>query len=180
MTSAARGRIKVLFQGDSPTDAGSRNSSRAGRRWMATEQRCSCADRTTRRDSQPSNWRARCIAGQIGLLPGSGPEDMLVAAAAEADIGVIPYRPLIRNDRFACPNKLSQYLHAGLMVVTNDLPYVKSVIHDARRRFIVRFLRPYQPGCCDQSDRRRPPTARQVPAKRVAIRQAIVQLAVSR
>ena len=59
------------------------------------------------------------------------PEDMLVAAAAEADIGVIPYRPLIRNDQFACPNKLSQYLHAGLMVVTNDLPYVKSVIHDA-------------------------------------------------
>jgi glycosyltransferase involved in cell wall biosynthesis len=56
---------------------------------------------------------------------------MLVAAAAEADIGVIPYTPLVTNDRFACPNKLSQYMHAGLMIVTNELPYVRSVIQAA-------------------------------------------------
>ena len=62
-------------------------------------------------------------------------EDMLVAAAAEADIGVIPYTPLITNDRFACPNKLSQYMHAGLMIVTNELPYVTSVVQAAGAGF---------------------------------------------
>ena len=58
-------------------------------------------------------------------------EDELVSAAAEADVGVIPYKPLILNDRLSCPNKLSQYLHAGLMVLANDLPYVKSVLSEA-------------------------------------------------
>ncbi|MGH7059162.1 MAG: glycosyltransferase, partial [Stellaceae bacterium] len=37
----------------------------------------------------------------------------------------------IINDRLSCPNKLSQYLHAGLMVVTNNLPYVKSIVDEA-------------------------------------------------
>src|SRR5439155_10191173 len=59
-------------------------------------------------------------------------EAELVAAAAEAEIGIVPYRPLIINDRLSCPNKLSQYLHAGLMVIANDLPYVKSVLTDAQ------------------------------------------------
>jgi glycosyltransferase involved in cell wall biosynthesis len=58
-------------------------------------------------------------------------EDELVAAAGEADVGLIPYRPLIINDRFSCPNKLSQYLHAGLLILSNDLPYVKSVVAEA-------------------------------------------------
>jgi glycosyltransferase involved in cell wall biosynthesis len=58
-------------------------------------------------------------------------ESELVAAAAEAEVGIVPYRPLIINDRLSCPNKLSQYLHAGLMVIANDLPYVKSVLAEA-------------------------------------------------
>ena len=58
-------------------------------------------------------------------------EDELVAAAAEADVGIVPYLPIAINERLACPNKLSQYLHAGLMVITNDLPYVKSVLEEA-------------------------------------------------
>jgi glycosyltransferase involved in cell wall biosynthesis len=58
-------------------------------------------------------------------------EAELVAAATEADVGVIPYLPIAINERLACPNKLSQYLHAGLMILTNDLPYVRSVVADA-------------------------------------------------
>jgi glycosyltransferase involved in cell wall biosynthesis len=54
----------------------------------------------------------------------------------------VPYEPIIRNDRFACPNKLSQYLHAGLMVLTNDLPYVKSVVQAGRRRLGIRASDP--------------------------------------
>ena len=105
---------------------------------------------------------------------------MLVAAAAEADIGVIPYKPLIRNDRFACPNKLSQYLHAGLMVVTNDLPYVKSVIHDAGAGLSYDSSVPSSLAAVINRIVGDRATARPLPAKRAAIRQAIVQLAMSR
>jgi glycosyltransferase involved in cell wall biosynthesis len=53
---------------------------------------------------------------------------MLISAAAEADVGIVPYLPLSINERLSCPNKLSQYMHAGLMIICNDLPYVKSVV----------------------------------------------------
>src|SRR5207237_3507235 len=84
-------------------------------------------------------WREAAMekAAQLGLLGRSVyfldavREDELVAAAAEADVGVIPYKPLILNDRLSCPNKLSQYLHAGLMILANDLPYVRSVVSEA-------------------------------------------------
>jgi glycosyltransferase involved in cell wall biosynthesis len=88
----------------------------------------------------PDNmWRkaAMDLAARHGVLDRSVyfldavTEDELVSAAAEADVGIIPYKPLITNDQLACPNKLSQYLHAGLMVISNDLPYVKSVLKEA-------------------------------------------------
>src|SRR5262249_9148082 len=58
-------------------------------------------------------------------------EDNLVTAAAEADVGIIPYLPAATNERLSCPNKLSQYLHAGLMIIANELPYVRSVVEQA-------------------------------------------------
>ena len=88
----------------------------------------------------PDNaWRRTMMADadRLGLLDESiyfldaVSEDELVAAAAEADVGIIPYLPLAVNERLSCPNKLSQYLHAGLMVLTNDLPYVRSVVEEA-------------------------------------------------
>jgi glycosyltransferase involved in cell wall biosynthesis len=88
----------------------------------------------------PDNmWRRRSMerAEALGVLDRSlyfidaVSEDELVAAASEADIGIIPYLPAIINDRFSCPNKLSQYLHAGLMILCNELPYVKSVVAEA-------------------------------------------------
>ena len=88
----------------------------------------------------PDNmWRqaAMDMAAERGLLGRSVyfldavAEVELVAAAAEADVGIVPYLPIAINERLACPNKLSQYLHAGLMVVTNNLPYVRAVIDEA-------------------------------------------------
>jgi glycosyltransferase involved in cell wall biosynthesis len=89
----------------------------------------------------PNNiWKTRAteFAAQLGLLNKSVyfldavSEDELVSAASEADVGIVPYLPIAINERFACPNKLSQYLHAGLMVITSDLPYVKSILQDAK------------------------------------------------
>jgi glycosyltransferase involved in cell wall biosynthesis len=132
MASAARGRVKVLFQGRFDDGRGIEELI-AGWRQVDGER----AALFLRGPDNASRQAAIDLACRLELLDKSVffldpvSEDMLVAAAAEADIGVIPYKPLIRNDRFACPNKLSQYLHAGLMVVTNDLPYVRSVVEAA-------------------------------------------------
>jgi len=69
----------------------------------------------------------QCREGRIFFMPPVSEED-LVAASREADVGIIPYRPVSLNNRFCCPNKFSQYLQAGLALLVNDLPYLKSCV----------------------------------------------------
>jgi glycosyltransferase involved in cell wall biosynthesis len=66
-------------------------------------------------------------AGKI-LFLGPVTEPELVAASRQADVGVIPYRPVSLNNRYCCPNKLSQYMQAGLAILTNNLDYVKATV----------------------------------------------------
>lgn len=56
-------------------------------------------------------------------------EDKLVSAAASSDVGVIPYVGPSLNHVYACPNKLSQYMAAGLAILSSaDLAYVGEVV----------------------------------------------------
>ncbi len=55
-------------------------------------------------------------------------ENCLIATAAKADIGVIPYMPTILNFRYCCPNKLSQYMQAGLPVMAGNTAYVSQIL----------------------------------------------------
>lgn len=55
-------------------------------------------------------------------------EDELVSAASFYDVGIIPYEPVSINNRFSCPNKLSQYMHAGLAIISNKLDYVSEIL----------------------------------------------------
>lgn len=88
--------------------------------------------------------RARELAAGLGLLDRSVyfleavTEDELVAAAAEADVGVIPYLSDFVIYEYACPNKLAQYMHAGLAVLSNDLAYVRSVVERGGAGLIYR------------------------------------------
>ena len=66
----------------------------------------------------------------VFFLP-SIPEEHLISAASTADVGVIPYNPVFPNHIVACPNKLSQYMHAGIAIFTNKIPHVLSVIQNA-------------------------------------------------
>jgi len=56
----------------------------------------------------------------------------LIKAASEADIGVIPYVPVSLNNRFCLPNKLFEYMMAGLAIAGSDLPELRRIIlgHD--------------------------------------------------
>mgnify|MGYP001233708676 CR=1 FL=1 len=63
----------------------------------------------------------------IFFLPSLSESD-IVSAAMRADVGVIPYKPVTPNYRYCCPNKLSQYLHAGLMILANNTEFVASIV----------------------------------------------------
>ena len=54
----------------------------------------------------------------------------LITAAAEADIGLIPYKNDQPSYRFACPNKLSQYIHASLAIISNNIPFVTQLLEE--------------------------------------------------
>jgi glycosyltransferase involved in cell wall biosynthesis len=56
-------------------------------------------------------------------------ENELISAAMEADVGIIPYDGKNLNNRYSCPNKLSQYMHAGLAILHSDLSYVNSLVN---------------------------------------------------
>jgi glycosyltransferase involved in cell wall biosynthesis len=62
------------------------------------------------------------------IFPEPVSEDRLVAAATEADVGIIPYESESLNNRLSCPNKFSQYLAAGLPVISNDLEFIKETV----------------------------------------------------
>lgn len=48
----------------------------------------------------------------------------LVKEAQSADIGIIPYKPTCLNNLYSFPNKLSEYLMAGLAVCASDIPEI--------------------------------------------------------
>jgi glycosyltransferase involved in cell wall biosynthesis len=73
------------------------------------------------------------------FFPPAVAENKLITAASAADIGVIPYESTTINNRFACPNKLSQYLAAGLPVITNELDFVRAVLAENGIGFSVDF-----------------------------------------
>ena len=64
----------------------------------------------------------------------------LVSAARQADVGIIPYAASSINNRYCSPNKLSQYMAAGLPIICNDqLEFVKSVVEQNSIGVAVEF-----------------------------------------
>lgn len=71
---------------------------------------------------------SRGLAGRTVHFEPSVHESELVACAAEYDVGIIPYKPISLGYRYCCPNKLSQYMQAGVAILTNNLVYVKHIV----------------------------------------------------
>jgi glycogen synthase len=69
----------------------------------------------------------RGLASSVTVLEPVDPGE-LVDALTDFDVGVIVTRPLTRNDELAAPNKLFEYLMAGLAVVVPRLPGVASIV----------------------------------------------------
>lgn len=61
------------------------------------------------------------VAGRVHFLP-SVPLDRLLEHTADADVGVSLLQDTCENHRLALPNKLFEYVTAGVPVVVSDLP----------------------------------------------------------
>ena len=70
----------------------------------------------------------RNLAARVHFHPKVA-QDVLLSYTQSADLGIIPYRPVCLNTRFCTPNKLFEFIAAGLPIVASDLPEL--------RRFVV-------------------------------------------
>lgn len=59
------------------------------------------------------------------------PQAELLDHSASADFGIIPYQPVCLNTRYCTPNKMFEFIAAGLPIISSDLPEL--------RRFVVGF-----------------------------------------
>ncbi len=129
MDRLAAGRRKLLYQGNFVEGRGLEEIIRE---WATVDHtRCALFLRGPENSAKDD---LKALATRLGLMDRSlyflPPvlEKDLIPAAAEADIGIIPYKADLPAYRFACPNKLSQYMHAGIAVMTNDIPFVAGMV----------------------------------------------------
>ena len=75
-------------------------------------------------------YRERVTAGEWPrmYLPGRVPLSDLLLYTASADIGVALIQNVCRSYYFALPNKLFEYIHAGIPMVGSNLPEIARVI----------------------------------------------------
>lgn len=73
--------------------------------------------------------------------PVPGPE--VVQAASQADIGLVPFLPTCLNHYYSTPNKLFEYMSAGLAIAGSDIPEVSRFVGEYQ---LGRLFDPYSPG----------------------------------
>lgn len=73
------------------------------------------------REALGAEIAARGLDGRVRVAAPVNPDE-LVAALAPFEVGVIINRPVTRNDELVFPNKLFEYLMAGLAVVVPAVP----------------------------------------------------------
>jgi glycosyltransferase involved in cell wall biosynthesis len=96
--------------------------------------------------AEPAELAAR--ASDLGVLDrirfaAPVPVDEVVAYAASANVGVALATPISLNNRLSLPNKLFQYMAAGIPVVASDFPHIRTIVEDCGAGICVD---PTQPG----------------------------------
>lgn len=71
--------------------------------------------------------RSLGVAGRVHFLPTVAGEELL-AHTAQADVGVTLLEDTCENHRLALPNKVFEYLAAGVPVVASDLPELRALV----------------------------------------------------
>ncbi|MBX8539434.1 glycosyltransferase [Pseudomonas cichorii] len=58
------------------------------------------------------------------------PQSDLLAITASADAGVIPYQAICLNNFYCTPNKLFEFIAAGLPILASDLPELRRIVSE--------------------------------------------------
>ena len=67
------------------------------------------------------------VSSRVHLHP-AVPQKALLAATAGADAGVIPYQATCLNNYYCTPNKLFEFIAAGIPILASDLPEIRRII----------------------------------------------------
>ncbi|WP_299520999.1 glycosyltransferase [uncultured Serinicoccus sp.] len=67
------------------------------------------------------------VRDRVHWLPAVPPAE-LPAYTAAASVGLIPYQPVSKNNRYALPNKVFEYTGAGIPFVASDLPELRRIV----------------------------------------------------
>ena len=81
------------------------------------------------------------LADRVHFLP-SVPLERLLEHTADADVGVSLLQDTCENHRLALPNKVFEYVAAGVPVVVSDLPELTRLVERARDRLDRAARRP--------------------------------------
>lgn len=71
--------------------------------------------------------RAARAASRIHVLP-AVPQAELLGWTASADAGIVPYVADCLNSRLCTPNKLYEFIAAGLPILASDLPELRAIV----------------------------------------------------
>jgi glycosyltransferase involved in cell wall biosynthesis len=76
------------------------------------------------------------------IFMGEIPNNQIIFHSASADIGVIPYLELDLNTRYSSPNKLFEYIIAGIPILANDLIFLRRMIVHHGLGMVANFTNP--------------------------------------
>lgn len=125
LRALAGGRPIVLFQGRYDLERGLENLVEAAvhlQRAVLVFRGYGALDVTLRQRT-----RELGVGDRVFFVPPVEMEDM-VDSARGADVGIIPYLPSCLNNRYCTPNKIFEYMMAGMAVATSDLPVMRQIV----------------------------------------------------
>ncbi|MBP6103695.1 MAG: glycosyltransferase family 4 protein [Gammaproteobacteria bacterium] len=71
--------------------------------------------------------RSKVLDRKVFFHPAVAQKD-LVALTAQADAGVIPYQATCLNNHLCTPNKLFEFIAAGIPILASDLPEIRKIV----------------------------------------------------
>lgn len=67
------------------------------------------------------------LGNRVFLIPGV-PQEELLSVTVQASLGIIPYTPTCLNTFYCTPNKLFEYIAAGIPLLVSDLPELRKIV----------------------------------------------------
>jgi glycosyltransferase involved in cell wall biosynthesis len=83
-----------------------------------------------RREDLEAIAREDGTLGRRVLFHDAVPQEVLLSYTSGAEIGIVPYPAVDLNSRYCAPNKLFEFIVAGVPILANDLPELRKFVHD--------------------------------------------------